>query len=258
MKNSMEYLKELHAQDKIIEDILNLKEFVEILDKDVKDKNSNVLIENNMLIHDNINGGYLKNLKLQFSGEIGDKINIKLLKMVGKINITNEFIVESNKWFNYIKDNEGKITYLNTYSYNKVEKCNEIIVHDIKKYIETLLEIDWILRNYESSDIEYDSLGKMIHRNNIKNFNKYSEYFEFFRQINDIDNSYKHSIVNDRMTFLGIEKNCIIVIESKKEKNMQKIYEGKQELYYLLDDMIKQFNDFFKFSIDNINKIKIF
>lgn len=257
MKNSIEYLEMLHKQE-ILEDVLNVKEFVEILDKDLINKKNNVLIENNMLIHDNMNVGYLCDLNVQFSDDIGKNINIKLYKMICKINITNEFIVESNKWFEYIKNNKGKVFYLNTYSFNKIEKCNEIIIHDIKKYIEILLEIDWILRNPKATTIKYDSLGKIILKDNRKNFSefeKYKAYEDFFKQINDIDNIFKHAFVNDIETFFGREKNCITVIKSKKENEEQKINEEKEILYIILDDMIKQFNVFFRFSIDNINKI---
>ncbi|MDO4391884.1 MAG: hypothetical protein Q4C11_02120 [Clostridium sp.] len=258
MKNSIEYLEMLHKQE-ILEDVLNAKEFVEILDKDLINKRNNVLIENNMLIHDNMNVGYLCDLKVQFPNDIGKNINIKLYKMICKINITNEFIVESNKWFEYIKNNKGKVFYLNTYSFNKIEKCNEIIIHDIKKYIEILLEIDWILRNPKATTIKYDSLGQIIFKNDEKNnfaeFDRYEGYEKFFEQINDIDNSFKHSFVNDIETFCGMEKNCITVIESKKKNKEQKINEGEKILYIILDDMIKQFNDFLRFSIDNINKI---
>lgn len=257
MKNSIEYLEMLHKQG-MLEDVLNVKEFIEMLDKDLINKKNNVLIENNMLIHDNMNEGYLCDLNVQFPDDIGKGINIKLYKMICKINITNELIVESNKWFEYIKNNTGKSFYFNTYSFNKVEKCNEIIIHDIKKYIEILLEIDWILRNPKDTTIKYDSLGKIILKNNRKNFSefeKYKAYEDFLKQINDIDNTFKHAFVNDIETFLEREKNCITVIKSKKENNNQKINEGEEILYIILDDMIKQFNDFFRFSIDNINKI---
>lgn len=259
MKNSIEYLTQLHEKYCELEEVLNLKEFIEILDKDLMDKKSNVLIENNMLIHDNINFGYLCDLGVQFNNDIGKHINTKLLKMISKINITNELIVESNKWFNYIQKNSDKPGYLNTYSFNKVEKYNEIIIHDIKKYIEVLLEIDWILRNYGNNNIKYDTLGKIIKEESFAEYEEYNDYFEFLKKINNIDNSFKHSYLNDATSFFGKEKNCITVVTSKKEKinrnYEQNIEIGEEIIYFLLDDIITQFNDFFKYAVTNINKI---
>ena len=50
MKNSIEYLEILHKQE-ILEDVLNAKEFVETLDKDLINKKNSVssIIEQNII-----------------------------------------------------------------------------------------------------------------------------------------------------------------------------------------------------------------
>lgn len=95
-----------------------------------------------------------------------------------------------------------------------------------------------------------ESIGEYL--NESDRFKDFDNFIDFFKLINDISNSYKHSIINSQ--FIGIEKDEPIfhVFVTKNDKTGQSNY-LVNSTWTTLDDIVKQFNEFYS-HFDNIIK----
>jgi len=225
------------------------KIFSKVKLEDLYKRRNNVLIENKMDIHDNMNIAIVPTLKNE---EDYYGINLALIKIIPKMNITNELIVESNELYKELINNKEKILFFNTYSFSKYYKLNEYIVHDLRTYCDQLLTICYLLKDKEKKeDICLKSTGDYL---NLKEEMKLFKIHDaFIKLITDLDNSYKHSFSNcisDNM--LGENDNCIITQYSKFGKDI-----FKPQLYSVkLDDLINGFNSFYNDAINYIDSNK--
>ena len=120
----------------------NVDKYSQNIENDKKLKKNNILIENGYLIHENLNARKMR-FNSVFKNDRYGLTNV-IFRIISNMNITNEKIVESNKLYKKIKANEEDIIINNTYVFAKYNNLNESIIHDIKRYCDTLITIVYL------------------------------------------------------------------------------------------------------------------
>ena len=227
------------------EEILKQKEC------DIELKKQNILIDTGMLIHENINMNKMPKVSKKLNNEYS--FDMKFFNLISGLSITNELICKSNLLFNQIKNNTREILIFNSYSFTKLQKLNEYIVYDLKKYIDEVISITWLLKQAEKvEDISIHNIGSYLNNSKNGDYTEYDNFKDFFEKINDLDNAYKHSYTNSAVApNIGTEKNYIVVYYSKYGKKIR-----KPEIVDIeLDELINKFNDFYNYSFELIENL---
>lgn len=230
----------------------NVEDFIEYKDMlllDEENKSKYILIENNHLIHENINSLKIKPIIPNDKDNYG--LNIAILNMILSINITNELVIESHEIFNKIKCNSKDIQTLNSYYYAKYYELNKMIVHNIKHYCDEIITIFYLLSSpVIVSNIDIRSISSYFSLDEDKR--KYTNYEDFLNTILELDNSFKHSfsevITPSR---IGVKDNCIVTYYSKYGRN----FLNPTMLSYKLDDIIVWFNSFYKEFVKKVEEL---
>lgn len=214
-------------------------------------------INNGKFISDNFGVNLLP--KFKEDHKLKYNLSIKYKNLINGLSITNENIIESFILYKKIKENDIETIVFNSYSYSKWFKLNEYIVSDIRKFIDESIATLWCLK-YDNikRGIKIDSIGSLL-----KNFNGNEENWElpelkqfvnFFSCINDISNSYKHSFTNNMELIMGSQKNCVMAIYDKYNKDISN--KDNIKVYNVsLEDIINKFNDFYKSFFDIVNNL---
>lgn len=225
--------------------IKDFKKYQDILLIDEVKKSKYKLIENNYLIHENLNARKIRCIEICQKDNYG--FEPLLFSLISSMNITNERIVNSNELYEMIKSSKETMNLLNTYNYAKYQMLNESIVHDLKTFCDKLIVIVFLIIEKEViTDLKIKSLGDYF--NDTRHFFKSDE--KFLHLINDLDNSYKHSFSNNMDPGrIGLYDNCIVNYYSKNGKDIfhPKIFSVR------LDDLIDGFNVFFD-NVENFIK----
>lgn len=220
-------------------------------DAEIKDKN--ILIDNGLLIYENMNMNKIPKISNELNSQYG--LDLIFFNMISGMSITNELICNSNILFSKIKNNDEEVKIFNTYSFTKLQKLNEYIVYDLKKYADEIISVMWLLKQDKYvEDIAINSIGKYLSNNKSKDYNydEYNEYLKFFQKLNDIENAYKHSYTNDAVLYnIGVEKNYIVVYYSKHGKKIK----NPSTISIELDSLINMFNDFYNYSFKLIESL---
>lgn len=228
-----------------IEEILKQKAY------DMELKKKNVLVNTGMLIHENINMNKIPKVSKELNDEY--VFDMKFLNLISGLSITNELICKSNMLFNQIKNNLKETLIFNSYSFTKLQKLNEYIVYDLKKYIDEIISITWLLKQKEKvEDISIHNIGSYINNSKNGDYTEYDKFKLFFEKINDLDNAYKHSYTNSAVApNIGTKKNNIVVYYSKYGKKIK----NPQILDIELDELIGIFNEFYEYSFKLIESL---
>lgn len=229
-----------------VEDFINYRDLL-LLDEDYKSKYK--LIENNHLIHENINSLKIKPIIPNDKDNYG--LNVAILNMMLSMNITNELVVESHEIYNKIKSNSIDIQVLNSYYYAKYYELNRMIVHNIRHYCDEIITIFYLLSSSAIvSDIGIGSISAYFLLDEDKRI--YKTYEDFLHIILDLDNSFKHffsEVISPNR--IGVDNNCIVTYYSKYGKN----FLNPNKLSYKLDDIIILFNSFYKEFIKKVEEL---
>lgn len=218
---------------------------------DTELKKKNILIDTGILIHDNINMNKIPKISEALNEEYG--FDIKFINLISGLSITNELICESNLLFDKIKNDFEEVLIFNSYSFIKLQKLNEYIVYDLKKYIDEVISITWLLKQkIYVEDIIINSIGEYFKKGKTYGYNEYDKFEKLFHNLNDLDNAYKHSYTNNAVPpTIGIEKNYIVVYYSKYGKKIK----NPDKIDIKLDELINLFNVFYKYSYQLIEKL---
>ncbi len=156
-------------------------------------------------------------------------------------------------------DDSNQETFINSILQHKIWQNNfinryfskEEFIAGLRKVIDECLVLYCIARQkFKKNGNPLESIGEYLNESN--RFKDFDNFIDFFKLINDISNSYKHSIINCQ--FIGIEKDepNFYVFVTKNDKNGQFNY-LVNSVWITLDNLIKQFNEFY-LHFDNILK----
>lgn len=230
-------------------------EYMDFLEQDKKDKKKNKLIETGMLPHENFNDKIIRKMlpngyKTEQFKQLG--LEVKIIHLLQSLNYTNELVVQSNDLYKFIRSASAYENYMSVYNFHKLTFLNEDIVHMIKKFIDEMISITYILK-YNSDTIEINSIGKYI-KDGQNLLNEYDQFKTYFTKLNDIDNAMKHSYSNTLSTgCFGRNENIIVVQYSKRGK---KIYEP-QTIVITINELIKELNKFYQISFQTIDQLLV-
>jgi hypothetical protein len=231
------------------------KSFVEynnLLAQDKKDKRKNALINTGMLPHENFNYNIIKKQIPNSDNKIFETLglNFKIINLIQSLNYCNELIIMSNSLYLLIKSASPYENYMSVYNFHKFYSINEFIIHIVKKFIDEIISITYILK-YGGDNITINSIGSYLSQNdNILNY--YDDFKPFFKLINDIDNSIKHSYSTSLTPgIIGLKENAIVTFYSKNGKD---IYKPKL-ISISMNNLTIELSNFYKKSFEVINEL---
>ena len=186
---------------------------------------------------------------ITFRDENGTRsdLNASYLYTMSELTYTNEILFELYKMHEWILDhndiNEDSIIRIRSYMLLKSSKIIKNIVHDIKSATDQLIAI----ASLQSHTNKYiDSIGQLFRcREDEKDFfNNYTESINFLKQLNDMDNSFKHHITNDIKKCFDSEKPVITVFYCKNYSKGYGADKRDKVIEKPMDEFIIEFNVF--------------
>lgn len=200
--------------------------------------------------------GECLNIKdLQFmNGYNHTRINIlsTMINLINQLDSTNMNIIEVNEIKDIILPDGINFnnTLSNTFYISRMKKLIEYIIFDMHKFISQMIAITWII-SYpnEKKFLIYDIGSYLNIRDKQQNKNEYTnikfcyfdEYKNFFQDLNNLINSYKHSPTTNESNVIG--QNDIVVIAYKMRDDS--IFKDSKLYIKYLNDLIANFNMFF-------------
>lgn len=206
------------------------------------------LIDTGKMPSENFNATILPKLP-QKAQEYG--FPLKLLNMIGSLDETNRNIIRVNQAWESISNSSEENEIYNTRNLYTIHSANAHIIHDIRRFIDDIISIHWILSQPKTvTDVKIDGLGNYLCDAN-KEYKEFDIFRSFLKQINDIENAYKHSIANNMSTLIGREEPYIFALYSKNNKN----FLTPRLIEISLKQVITEFNDFYRYSFSLIEGI---
>ena len=228
-----------------------LKSYQETLVKEKNQFKKYTLIDTGKMPSENFNTSLLPQINEKWRGY---NFNSKLQTMICSLDTTNILLIKAyDLWDRLIKqDVETTVLYSTKSHYSYNQYCSHII-YDLKVFLDNIIAITWCLKQAEiTGEIDADSVGCYF-KDSIKDEmdHCFDSYESFLREVNNLENTYKHSIVNGTQLFLGTEEACIFAIDANRNKD----YFNPTLSYTSVSQLISQFNDFYKFSFELINTL---
>lgn len=144
-----------------------------------------------------------------------------------------------------LKHNAWQENLINSY-FSKEE-----FIACLRKVIDECLVLYCVAKNkYKKSGNPLESIGEYLEQKD--RFKDFNQYIDFFELINNISNSYKHSIINCQFEIVNRSEPDFYVYCTKEDKTGQYNY-FVNPIWVSLDYLIIQFNNFYSY-FDNIIK----
>lgn len=153
-------------------------------------------------------------------------LQLKLLNLVQTVRFTNRLV--EKVFTNFQRAHSLPDDYENLIEkdslFEDLPRDMEAIVYFIRKCIDQFLSLIYILGNPTESKIKIDSIGKLLKDKNeiflSKDLQTLKDKFsEFLKQLNEISNAYKHSILNNEPAYNMMSRDEPNVISLALEKN---------------------------------------
>lgn len=182
--------------------------------------------------------------------------NVKYCNLLMDLEYTNEKLLRHYKMHDWLKtvntSNDELVCMAYGYILKKYIKETKEIVHDLKYTIDQLLTITALLLG----DKYYvDCIGEWLKKKDSKNakiVEFYKEFTIYLKNINDIENSYKHHFTNGIKTMID-RKESIVSVQYCRD------YRDWPENYRVIEipmlDIIKEFNEFLKKSKEILKQL---
>lgn len=236
---------------------MKLEEIKKLLDEFYNEYESNdsiILIDTGKNIYENFNTALLPNFN-NFNYPYAN-LEIKYMRLICDLDITNQFIKELYFIWKQITTNSKLFIHYNTYLFTKLQKLNQYIIFDLKHFVDETISTIWILYNHPQDDsILICDTGDYLKDGN-KEFKILDKYRDFFQELNDLFNSYKHSYLDNLSLALGKLEPCFTAIWSKNKK----LLSSEKFICISVSHILTEFNQFYKESfkiIENLSNINI-
>ena len=171
---------------------------------------------------------------------------IKLLCMISALDTTNENIVEVCDIWNLLKLQTKEAIFFSNYYINRQSQLTAYIVYDLRRFVDQAISMTWMLtQDLPISKVKIDSIGKYL---DDPTFTVYDEFEEFLRLLNNISNTFKHSVVNDMTMVVGRDEPCVYAFDASNNKHL----DSPQMQGITLRELVDKFNAFYKKAISEI------
>lgn len=227
-----------------------IKEYKINLDKCKEYRKKYLLIDTGKEIIENFNVALIPNFNGYKDPYVDEQL--KFMRLITDLDVVNQNIIESNEIWGKIKNSENlDVQIYNTYKYKRLNKLHEYIVFDLKHFIdETIATISIIKGFVKDNKVYISSIGAYLSKKE-PNFNDFNNFLDLFQKLDDLSNSYKHSYANSDLSVIGRDENCFISLYSKYND-----FDNNPIPYVIsMDYIICEFNKFYKFSFELIDKI---
>lgn len=238
-----------------IELIESYNKYEKILNQQKLNRQKYNLINTGKEIIENFNISLLPN----FNGYQDPYINLELkyMKLITDLDIANQNLTESYEIWNKIHSSSGatdpELMIFNTFYFKKLNKLNEYIAFDLKKFIDEVLSTICVIKNKINNDkLHISSIGEYLNLHD-STYNEFDVFLDLFTKLNDLINAYKHSYANTDFSAFGRDEDCFIALYSKHNDF------SKDLRFYCIsiNYVITEFNKFYKESfilIDTLTK----
>lgn len=240
MNNNLELIK-LHYK------------YMKILNMQKLNREKYQLIDTGKEIIENFNISLLPNFNDYKDPYIN--LELKYMKLITDLDMVNENLTKSFEIWNKIhNDSVNNITdfkIFNTYYFNKLNKLNEYIAYDLKKFIDEVLSIICVIKNQiNNGKLSISSIGSYLNKHN-SSYNEFDDFLDLFTKLNDLINAYKHSYANTDFPSLGRKENCFTALYIKNNDFSKKI----KILCVSVNYIVNEFNKFYKKSFELIDTL---
>ena len=171
---------------------------------------------------------------------------LKLFNMISSLNMTNEIILENYRiWkiLNTVASHENPLVG-HGYFFSKHSQLNAYIIYDIRRFIDQVIAICWCLtQEKEVNEVQIDSIGAYLNSHCKGQFTIFGKHLDFLELVNNISNTYKHSVPNDMATpLIGKYAPSIYALDGNRNTNIfEPVFTGIS-----LEQLINDFNLFYQ------------
>lgn len=174
----------------------------------------------------------------------------KFTQLILGLDTTNLLLIDAYKLWHILINEKPELLYNGINYFSRYNKFCTYIVHDLKYFIDQLIAIIWTLQQKTIiHDIKVDSIGSYLKKPHLMN-SCFSDYSWLFKDLNSIENAYKHCLANV-LSVLGSEEACFFALSDKNNKD----YFNAKLIGYSISNLVTEFNNFYKFSFELIESI---
>jgi hypothetical protein len=187
-------------------------------------------------------------------GDLSLKL-MNLAQTVRFINLKSEFIY---KTFNEVRtETEDLIqSYKNSENYSILSREIETVVYFVRRSIDELISLIYVLDYNLPSKVEIDDISKLINSKDVgENLQILKDnYSDFLIRLNNASNAYKHSFLNSEgYNLLGRDEPCVLVLGLKGNDLKNGFRFDSISLGYILSS----FKDFLEDSLEILKEYSV-
>lgn len=169
------------------------------------------------------------------------------MNMLIQLDFVNLDLIELHDLWRKAIESSMDVSYL----IGRINFLNSHVIHDIRRYIDDIISICWVLKHPTSKRVRIDDIGKYLnHVNGGGAWTDFVNFCPFFKVVNDIENAYKHSFLNNTDIMIGRDEPCIFAIDSNHNSDIFAPVLNSISLVRLVDG----FNEFYHYSFELIEK----
>lgn len=174
-------------------------------------------------------------------------LHVKMTNMLMQLDFVNLDLIELHDLWRKAIESSMDVFYL----IGRINFLNSHVIHDIRRYIDDIISICWVLEHPTSKRVRIDDIGKYLnHVNGGGAWTDFVNFCPFFKAVNDIENAYKHSFLNNTDIVIGRDEPCIFAIDANWNHNISNPVLHSISLKQLVDD----FNVFYHYSFKLIGQ----
>lgn len=182
--------------------------------------------------------------------------NVKYYNLLMDLEYTNEKLLRHYKMYEWLKSvktsNDEAVCMANGYIVKKYIIETKEIVHDLKYTIDQILTFTALLLRDENY---VDCIGEWLKKKDSKKakiVDFYKQFTNFFKNINDIENSYKHHFTNGIKMMVDRTESVVIVQYCRDYRDWPDNY---RSIEIPMVNIIEEFNEFLKKSKEILKQL---
>lgn len=175
-------------------------------------------------------------------------LELKHVNLMLRINRINKLCFEHSKRWKKEKNKWRNTNY-------KFAFLQEEIIYHLRRAVDDMISIVWTQNQFENekyvSKVEIDSIGRYLNQKKVE-LDCFDECTDFLKIINDISNSYKHSVYQTVQTLISQEEPTFYVFAYK----FNDVNNGEKEYLYKQSDLLEGFEKMLLIYLDIVYEKK--